>query len=357
MSPTSANSEAGRLNARAAAAERIRAAADRQQDPKAWAERILRGDREALSRGITLVESRSVLDRPQAEALLAEVMANQSDERSVRLGITGIPGVGKSTFIERFGQNLIYAGHRVAVLAIDPTSQRTHGSLLGDKTRMEHLVRHPNAFVRPSPASDALGGVNRATSEAIILCEAAGFDRILVETVGVGQSETAVRQMTDVFLLLMIGGAGDDLQGIKRGIMEMADLVVLNKADGNAKAMAEQAARACRGALHLMPPPAHGEAVEVLLASGLEGSGLDAVSGQIQHLTSAWQRSGFWEAQRTEQLTQRFAAQVRERVLDSAFERPGAKALWAHLQTQVLHRQISPYAAAGIFAKDVDSSK
>lgn len=358
MAPTSAKSNDAKAAARAAAQARIRAASARHRSPEDWARAIAAGDRDALSQGITLVESRSVQDRPLAEALLAAALAlPQPTAPAARIGITGIPGVGKSTFIERLGQTLIAEGHRVAVLAVDPTSQRSHGSLLGDKTRMEHLVREPNAFVRPSPASDALGGVNRATSEAMVLCELAGFDRILVETVGVGQSETAVRQMTDIFVLLLISGAGDDLQGIKRGIMEMADLVIINKADGPLVHAAEQTAKECTGALHLMPPHPHGEPVEVLLASGLEGHGLDAVIAQLARLQAAFEASGWWAAQRTDQLQQRFDALVRDRVLEVALGRDGAQSLWQRLQTEVLHRQISPYAAARIFVNNVDSSK
>lgn len=356
MAPTSAKSNDAKAAAREAAQARIRAAAALHRSPEDWAQAIAGGDRDALSQGITLVESRSAHDRPLAEALLAAALALPKPTSAARIGITGIPGVGKSTFIEQLGQTLIASGHRVAVLAVDPTSQRSRGSLLGDKTRMEHLVRHTEAFVRPSPASDALGGVNRATSEAMVLCEVAGFDRILVETVGVGQSETAVRQMTDIFMLLLISGAGDDLQGIKRGIMEMADLVIINKADGQQVQAAEQTANECAGALHLMPPHPHGQPVEVLLASGLEGTGLDAVIAQLEHLQTSFEASGWWTAQRTDQLQQRFEALVRDRVLEEALHRPGAQALWQRLQTEVLHRQISPYAAAGIFVKNVDSS-
>jgi LAO/AO transport system kinase len=356
MPPTSANSNS-REAARNRATARIRQAAAHRDSPETWAEAIATGDRDALSRAITLVESRSPADRPAAESLLLAVLRHVPVTESVRIGVTGIPGVGKSTFIERFGQHLIASGHRVAVLAVDPSSKRSRGSLLGDKTRMEQLVRCPEAFVRPSPAAEALGGVNRATSEAILLCEAAGFDRILVETVGVGQSETAVREMTDVFLLLLISGAGDDLQGIKRGIMEMADLVVVNKADGNGFLAAQQTARECATALHLLPPAPHGCPVEVLAASGLEGAGLGEVAKHVDELVAAWRQSGWWKGQRTTQLLDRFAQQVRDRVLDRAFEQPGARDLWERLQTQVLHRQISPYSAASIFVDNVDSSK
>ncbi len=355
MPPTSANSSK-RDAARHRAAERIRRATAHRQPPDEWAQELVGGDRDALSRAITLVESRSLADRPAAEALLESVGRLEVGARAVRVGITGIPGVGKSTFIERFGQTLIQAGHRVAVLAVDPSSQRSHGSLLGDKTRMEQLVRHPHAFVRPSPAADALGGVNRATSEAIALCEAAGYDRILVETVGVGQSETAVREMTDIFLLLLISGAGDDLQGIKRGIMEMADAVVVNKADGAGIEAARRTAQECASALHLLPPAPHGSPVEVFTASGLEGQGLEAVAAHLAHLERTWIASGWWAQQRTAQRMERFERQVRERLLDRAINKAELKALWERLQTQVAHGQISPYSAANLFVNNVDSS-
>lgn len=355
MPPTSPNSSSKRNAARTAATERLRLASKQEMSPEAWTNALLQGDRDALSRAITLVESKSVADRPLAEALLQRVFEARNSAPSVRIGITGIPGVGKSTFIERFGQELISDGHRVAVLAVDPSSKRSHGSLLGDKTRMEQLVRMPEAFVRPSPAADALGGVNRATSEAIVLCEAAGFDRILIETVGVGQSETAVRDMTDIFMLLMISGAGDELQGIKRGIMEMADLVVINKADGSGVSGAEATAKSCSSALHLFPPAAHGTPVNVLTASGLEGIGLPEVMAELKVLEQSWRTSGWWENQRAQQLLGRFEAQVHERLMRNAILRPESRSLWQQLQTQVVQLQISPYSAAREFEESLAS--
>lgn len=355
MPPTSANSPK-RDAARHRAADRIRQAAAQRESPDDWARALVGGDRDALSRAITLLESRSQADRPLAEGLLEAVTRTGAHSNAVRVGITGIPGVGKSTFIERFGQTLIQRGHRVAVLAVDPSSQRSRGSLLGDKTRMEQLVRHPDAFVRPSPAADALGGVNRATSEAILLCEAAGYDRVLVETVGVGQSETAVREMTDIFLLLLISGAGDDLQGIKRGIMEMADVVVVNKADGSLAEAARRTAQECASALHLLPPAPHGSTIEVFTASGLEGQGLDEVAAHLVHLERAWNESGWWQQQRTGQRLERFERHVRERLLERAVEGTALKSLWERLQTQVARGQISPHSAASLFLNNVDSS-
>ncbi len=356
MAPTSAKSTESRELARAAAAERIRLANLRSIPPGEWAQAIAEGNRDALSRGITLVESRSAKDRPAAEALLQAALALGEKTSAVRLGITGIPGVGKSTFIERFGQCLIDAGHRVAVLAVDPSSKRSKGSLLGDKTRMEELVKAPDAFVRPSPAADSLGGVTRATSEAIILCETAGFDRILVETVGVGQSETAVREMTDAFLLLLISGAGDDLQGIKRGIMEMADLVIVNKADGDQITAAEQTAQQCRSAMHLMPPPPHKTEVEVITASGLEGAGLAKVVEHLENLEHVWKASGWWEHQRATQLSQQFQNQAHRWILDDVLSTDSIREVWDDLESQVVGRQLSPYTAARMLAARLTSS-
>jgi LAO/AO transport system kinase len=236
---------------------------------------LRRGDRRALARAITLVESTRPDHRAQADALLAAVLDGTG--RSVRLGITGVPGVGKSTFIEAFGLHLIGQGRRVAVLAVDPTSQRTGGSILGDKTRMEELSRHPQAFIRPSPAGSTLGGVARRTREAMLLVEAAGHDVVIVETVGVGQSETAVADMVDMFLLLLPPAGGDELQGIKKGIVELADLIVVNKADGDLAAAARRAVAEYRHALSLLRPTLPDWPVPVLSCSAVTGAGIGAV--------------------------------------------------------------------------------
>ena len=235
--------------------------------PDGLAGRVLAGDRRALARAITLVESTRADHRAAAEALLTQVLPHSG--QAVRLGITGVPGGGKSTFIEAFGLFLISQGHRVAVLAVDPTSRRSKGSILGDKTRMEELSRAPEAFIRPSPAGRTLGGVARRTREAMLVCEAAGFDVVIVETVGVGQSETAVADMVDMFLLLLQPGSGDELQGFKRGIMELADLVVVNKADGELAPAAERAAAEYRGALQFLRPASKSWKPEVMKCSSL----------------------------------------------------------------------------------------
>jgi LAO/AO transport system kinase len=236
---------------------------------------VLSGDRMILARAITLVESINPAHREQASAVLAAVSGKAGT--SHRVGITGVPGVGKSTFIDTLGSNLTAAGHRVAVLAVDPTSSRTGGSILGDKTRMARLAVDDNAFVRPSPSAGTLGGVTRRTRETMQLCEAAGFDIVLVETVGVGQSETAVADMVDFFLVLMIAGAGDELQGIKKGVLEVADMIAINKADGDNERKARRAAGDYRAALNIMTPRTADWRPPVVTCSALKNSGVDAL--------------------------------------------------------------------------------
>ena len=270
------------------------------------AKNVASGDRRALAQAITLVESSRADHRKEAEALLAELA--KTGREALRIGLTGSPGVGKSTFIEAFGRMLTSAGKRVAVLAIDPSSARTGGSILGDKTRMPELSRDPNAFVRPSASQSALGGVAAATRSAIALCEGAGFDVVLVETVGVGQSETAVADMTDLFLLLLAPGGGDELQGVKRGIMEMADLLVINKADGEFKDQAARTAADYGGALQLirpraaLPPEFH----QVVTASALEGCGLDELWTAIETLATWRKAEGHWSGLRSAQARRAF---------------------------------------------------
>lgn len=257
------------------------------------------GDRIALGRAITLVESTRPADREAAAELITACLPHSGHSR--RIGISGAPGAGKSTFIEGYGQWLTAQGHRVAVLAIDPSSGLHHGSILGDKTRMEQLSRDPMAFIRPSPSGTTLGGVARKTRETILLCEAAGYPYVLIETVGVGQSETAVHAMSDLFLLLLLPGAGDELQGIKRGIVEMADLVVVNKADGDRKTLAEEARLAYSRALHLFPPHPSGQPVEVRSISALEGCGLSELAETIDQWLGVAEDSGYLDKRRLEQ--------------------------------------------------------
>jgi LAO/AO transport system kinase len=266
---------------------------------------ILRGDRRALARAITLIESTRAADRNTAEELLTSLLPHTG--RAMRVGISGAPGVGKSTFIEAFGTHVIGQGHRLAVLAVDPSSRRSGGSILGDKTRMESLARNPAAFIRPSPAGTTLGGVARRTREAMLLAEAAGFDLVLVETVGVGQSETAVSEMVDLFVLLIGPGAGDELQGIKRGVMELADIVLVTKADGELKPAAARAASEYAHALHLMRPKYPNFPPQVLQVSAMEGRGIAEAwqticqfhevlktTGRLQKLRQTQLKSWFW---------------------------------------------------------------
>lgn len=266
----------------------------------AYVDGVLAGDRPVLARAITLIESEHVEDAELAGAVLDAILPHAG--RSSRVGITGVPGVGKSTFIDALGMHLVRdRGQRVAVLSVDPSSPISGGSILGDKTRMDRLSLEDRAFIRPSPARGFLGGVARRTRETILLCEAAGFGTILVETVGVGQSETAVRSMTDFFLLLMLPGAGDQLQGIKRGIIEMADGLVINKADGDLRQRAERAQSEYRAALHLFPAPADGWQPPVLLCSALAGEGITAVWDTVLAQRAHMERGGHLARRRRRQ--------------------------------------------------------
>lgn len=260
---------------------------------------ILDGDRVLLSQAITLVESNLASDIRLAGDLVQELLSFSG--KSIRIGITGVPGVGKSTFIEAFGSLLISLGKKVAVLAVDPTSQKTKGSILGDKTRMEKLSSDSRAFIRPSPSGSTLGGVSSKTREAMLLCEAAGFDVILVETVGVGQSETAVKGMVDFFLLLMLAGAGDELQGIKKGIMEMADALFINKADGDNVQAAKRAKVSYQNALHLLPVGENNWSAQVLIGSSVSKDGLESCWELIEDFEGKLKLSGFWKKNRSEQ--------------------------------------------------------
>ena len=264
-----------------------------------YKEGVLSGDRTKLSQAITLAESSLETDLKLASDLVQEILPYTG--KSIRIGITGVPGVGKSTFIEAFGQVLVAQGKSVAVLAVDPSSQKSKGSILGDKTRMEKLAGDKRAFIRPSPTGATLGGVSSKTREAMLLCEAAGFDVILIETVGVGQSETAVKSMVDFFLLLMLGGAGDELQGIKKGIMEMADGVVIHKADGENFSSAKKAKSSYENALHLFPLGENNWSTPVMTASSLTKEGLSEIWETIQKYASQMQLSGFWESNRASQ--------------------------------------------------------
>ena len=268
-------------------------------DPKSFAAAIVAGDRRALARAITLIESRRSDQQDQGQAILDCLVGETG--RGVRVGITGPPGVGKSTFIESLGQYVLEAGSRLAVLAVDPSSPVTGGSILGDKTRMERLATAPNAFVRPSPSGGSLGGVAGRTREAMLLCEAAGYDVILIETVGIGQSEVAVHSMVDFFLVLLLPAGGDELQGIKRGVMELADAVVVNKADGDTLPAAERTRQDYENALGLLRPPALAWRPTALMTSALTGHGIPEVWETVQRQRNALEASGEFEDRRRRQ--------------------------------------------------------
>jgi LAO/AO transport system kinase len=263
------------------------------------AQQIIEGNRTALGQGITLLESTLAKDEKQAQELLTDCLPHSG--KSIRVGITGVPGVGKSTLIEVFGKRLTSQGKKVAVLAIDPTSEQTQGSILGDKSRMHELAANKNAFIRPSPTSGTLGGVANKTRESVILCEAAGYDVILVETVGVGQSETTVSNLVDFFLLLMLAGAGDELQGIKRGIMELADGLIINKADGDNITNANNAALAYKRALHLFPAMENGWTPKVSVCSAIENTDIDKIWDMITTYDSQMSASGWKNKNRKKQ--------------------------------------------------------
>lgn len=313
-------------------------------EPAASAEAIRAGDRRALARAITLVESTRPDHRAEAAALLEALLPDTG--RSVRVGISGAPGAGKSTFIEALGTHLVERGRRVAVLAVDPTSSRSGGSILGDKTRMERLARSPEAFIRPSPSGGTLGGVARRTREAMLVCEAAAFDVVLVETVGVGQSEVAVAGMVDLFLLLLAPGAGDELQGMKRGIVELADLVVVNKADGELAAAADRTAAEYAHALGVVRPRTDVWVPRVLQCSALLGEGVAEVWSAVEEHDATFRASGLLERRRAEQAREWMWSEVTESLLDALRSDTEVAALVASLEREVVAGTTPPTAAA-----------
>ena len=302
-----------------------------------------RGDRRALARAITIAESTRADHREVAEEILARVLP--ATGRALRVGISGAPGVGKSTFIEAFGLNALKAGHRLAVLAVDPTSKRGGGSILGDKTRMPELARSEGAFIRPSPAGRSLGGVARRTREAIWLAEAAGFDRVIVETVGVGQSETAVADMVDLFILLIAPGGGDELQGIKKGIIELADLVLITKADGDLEPAASRAAADYRHALRLLRPASE-EAVPVLAISALHGRGIEKVETWLERRAGELKASGESERRRAAQAKAALWSELGDGLMDALKEDARLARRLAALEAEVAQLKTTPSAAA-----------
>ena len=303
---------------------------------------IKQGNRSILAKAITLIESSLPKHRKLAQEIIEACLPLSG--KSIRIGVSGVPGVGKSTFIETFGKNLTEQKHKVAVLAIDPSSSRSKGSILGDKTRMESLSRDKNAFIRPSPSAGSLGGVAQKTRETIILCEAAGFDVILVETVGVGQSETAVHSMVDFFLLLMLSGAGDELQGIKRGIMEMSDALIINKADGDNIDRAKIAKVQYANALHLFPPTPSGWVPQTDICSAYTGEGIDRVWEIIQNYIKLTQESGYFTDNRKQQEIQRLLENVDQRLLNQFYENPEIQSFIHKAKTSISKNERSVYS-------------
>lgn len=306
--------------------------------------KIKSGDRAALSRAITLVESRRVEDRRVASALLRLCMAEQGD--SVRVAISGPPGVGKSSLIEALGMRIIDSGKRLAVLAIDPSSDRSGGSILGDKTRMLQLASRPEAFVRPSPSGGHLGGVARKTREATILCEAAGYPVVFIETVGVGQSEYAAYELSDLFLLVLMPGGGDELQGIKRGIVELADMLVINKADGDQERIAQQTKLDYQKALRLFPHNKDGRSTEVGVASALTGKGIAELWAAVSERVAQSQSSGAFRERRARQSVKWMEESFQQHLNDRLASTPGFSREKERLTELVLKGQLSPFQAA-----------
>ncbi len=317
---------------------------DNRPEVEDIAKRILAGDRRALSRAITMIESENLHHRDGAQALLNLLLPHTG--KSVRLGITGVPGVGKSTFIELFGQHVINQGSRVAVLAIDPSSPKTGGSILGDKTRMETLARHPQAYIRPSPSRGMLGGIARKTYDTLLLCEAAGFDVIFVETVGVGQSETTVANLVDVFMLLLAPAGGDDLQGIKRGIMELADVLVVNKSDGDLVAAAERVRRDTATALHILRPRDNAWAPPVLSCSAMTGIGITEVWQAVQNYLQTLDHGGSLTSRRGQQARSLMELEIVEALLTDIQGDGIMGEQWRNLESDVIEGHCAPSEAA-----------
>ncbi len=305
---------------------------------------IKSGNRTILSRAITLIESTKADHRELAQDIIEQCLPDTGN--SIRIGITGVPGVGKSTFIESLGNHIIDQGNKLAVLAIDPSSTRTKGSILGDKTRMETLANNDNAFIRPSPTGGSLGGVARKTRETIYLCEAAGYDTIFIETVGVGQSETAVHSMVDFFLLLMLAGAGDELQGIKRGIMEMADTIAINKVDEANEKAVTQAVREYKNALHLYPETKSGWAPKVTTCSALTGKGIPDIWEIVQEYIQQTKKNGYFKNNRNRQAKHWMYDTITSRLTEHFYDNPAVKKKQQQIEQQELNGEMSSFKAA-----------
>jgi len=308
-----------------------------------YVEGVLSGDRVMLARTITLIESSAKKHRDLAEEVLKRLMPHTGN--SIRVGITGVPGAGKSTLIEAFGSMLCEDGHKVAVLAIDPSSSVTGGSILGDKTRMEKLARNPKAFVRPSPSGGTLGGVTRKTRETMLVCEAAGYDVILIETVGTGQNEVAVRSMVDFFLVIALTGAGDELQGMKKGVMELADAIFINKADGENKKRAMQARAEYNRVLYFLQSPTEGWKPKAYTCSALTGENIREIWEVIKEFEEVTKESGVFEKRRSEQMIEWFDWMIEDELKRRFFENESVKELLPKLRSDILHANISPTQA------------
>lgn len=322
-------------------------------DPLKLREGLLIGDRVALGRAITLAESLKPEHRSIAAEIISGLMSHTGKSR--RIGITGIPGGGKSTFIEAYGSRMAEAGHKVAVLAVDPSGVLSKGSILGDKTRMEQLSAHANAFIRPTPSGNMLGGVAAGTADAILLCEAAGYDTILVETVGVGQSETTVRDLTDLFVLLVISGAGDELQGIKRGIMETADIVVVNKADSGNETKAKETAARLKNALHYFPAGERSWEVSVIPVSSINGHGLEDIEDEIHSCFTKLNENGRLQKRRKEQDSKRFREMVNHIGLQKIMQHTDVAAFISDAETEISKGNQTGFSAAMAFAQFLEN--
>ena len=315
---------------------------------KEYLKGIFSGDRSMLGRAITLIESNKPEHRKIAKEIIkgCQEKIRKSKIRTMRIGITGVPGAGKSTFIEAFGGYVTSSGHKLAVLAIDPSSEKTGGSILGDKTRMENLTKDPKVFIRPSPSAGSLGGVTRKTRESVILCEAAGYDVVFIETVGVGQSETAVHSMSDFFLLLMLSGAGDDLQGIKRGIMEMSDLIAITKADGNNIEKSMWAKAQYSSALHLFPPTDSGWSPTAVTSSAVTKEGLEEIWKMINQYFKLVQKNGYYDYKRRQQSKYWMYESINETLKSEFYDNPKLEKAIQKTEQQVLAGQIDSFMAA-----------
>jgi LAO/AO transport system kinase len=312
--------------------------------PAGYVEGILKGDITLLSKAVTLVESSKAEHQSVAREIITLCLPYSGN--SIRIGITGVPGAGKSTFIEVLGRMITKQGHKLAVLAIDPSSERSKGSILGDKTRMEELAADKNAYIRPSPSAGSLGGVARKTRETVILCEAAGFDTIFIETVGVGQSETAVHSMTDFFLLLLLAGAGDELQGIKRGIMEMADIVAINKADGNNRKKADLAKNLYVNALHLFPGKESGWEPMVMTCSAIEKTGVSEIWKNVLDYKDITLKNGYFMLNRNVQSRFWMVETINEQLRQNFYNDPRLKPKITEMEERVSRAEVSSFEAA-----------